>query len=122
MENRKNVEKIAETSLLYDFYGELLTEKQREVMGLYHEENYSLAEIAEEFDISRQAVHNTLKKAEKILQNYEEKLGLVSELFKQKEAIRRIDSAIDKVEDKVDDSSIRKELESIKDIIRELEI
>ena len=50
------IESIAENSLLYDFYGQLLSKRQQEVMALYHEENYSLSEIAEEFGISRQAV------------------------------------------------------------------
>ena len=57
------IESIAENSLLYDFYGQLLSKRQQEVMALYHEENYSLSEIAEEFGISRQAVHDTLKKS-----------------------------------------------------------
>ena len=64
---RLNMESIEKISLLYDFYGGLLTEKQRQVMELYHEENLSLAEIAEEFGISRQGVHDTLKKAEHLL-------------------------------------------------------
>jgi len=117
-----NVEKIEETSLLYDFYGELLTDKQREVMSLYHEENYSLGEIANEFGISRQAVHNTLKKAEMILQNYEDKLGLVSELTKQREVIQNIDKKIDEIKDKIDDGFLKEELESVKNIIKEIEI
>ena len=64
-------------SLLYDFYGELLNNNQREVMALYHEDNLSLSEIAEELGLSRQAVHYTLKRAETALGKYEDKLGLV---------------------------------------------
>ena len=65
------VDDIARASLLYDFYGALLTDRQRDVMALYHEENLSLSEIAQEYDISRQAVHDTLKKAEQALSEYE---------------------------------------------------
>ena len=65
-------------SLLYDFYGVLLSDSQREVMALYHEDNLSLSEIAEELGQSRQAVHYTLRKAEKSLDEYEEKLGLIA--------------------------------------------
>lgn len=54
-------------------------------MALYHEENLSLSEIAEEFGISRQAVHDTLKKAEQALSEYEAKLGLMARLMKSKE-------------------------------------
>lgn len=71
------LDKITETSLLFDFYGNLLTDKQRRVMSLYHEENLSLGEIADEDNVSRQAVHISLKKAEKALYEYEDKLGLV---------------------------------------------
>ena len=89
------IENIAENSLLYDFYGQLLSKRQQEVMALYHEENYSLSEIAEEFGISRQAVHDTLKKAEQALAEYEQKLGLVKTLQRSEAVIRQIDEKID---------------------------
>ncbi len=89
------IESIAENSLLYDFYGQLLSKRQQEVMALYHEENFSLSEIAEEFGISRQAVHDTLKKAEQALREYEAKLGLVQRLMRSKEAVSDIDERID---------------------------
>ena len=76
------IDKIGEASLLFDFYGQMLTKKQQEVMRLYHEENYSLSEIGEEFSISRQGVHDTLKKAEHALTEYEEKLGLIAKFLK----------------------------------------
>ena len=89
------IESIAENSLLYDFYGQLLSKRQQEVMALYHEENLSLSEIAEEFGISRQAVHDTLKKAEQALNEYEAKLGLMARLMKSKDAVTDIDARID---------------------------
>ena len=58
------IDEITQASLLYDFYGQLLSKRQSEVMELYHEENLSLAEIAAEFGISRQGVHDALKNAE----------------------------------------------------------
>ena len=87
---------ITRQSLLYDFYGELLTERQKEVMELYNEENRSLAEIAEEFGISRQGVHDALHKAQKALEEYERKLGLVERFSATSEAISKISSQIDK--------------------------
>lgn len=78
---------IEKISLLYDFYGQLLTEKQRQVMALYHEENLSLSEIGQEFGISRQGVHDTLKKAEQSLLEYEDKLGLVEKLMTSRKAV-----------------------------------
>lgn len=91
------IDDIAQTSLLYDFYGQLLSRRQREVMELYHEENLTLAEIAKEFGISRQGVHDALKNAEKALNEYEEKLGLVAKLQRSSDAVRRIDEIIDGV-------------------------
>ena len=61
----KELDTIAQASLLYDFYGALLTDKQREVMELYHEENYSIVEIADELGVTKQAIHENLRKSEK---------------------------------------------------------
>ncbi len=91
------IDEVTRQSLLYDFYGELLTKRQRDAMTLYHEENLSLSEIADEFDISRQGVHDALKNAEKSLMNYEDKLGLVEKFMKSSEAIERIDEIIDSI-------------------------
>jgi predicted DNA-binding protein YlxM (UPF0122 family) len=68
----------ATNSLLYDYYGALLGERQNEIFQLYHEDNLTLAEIAEGFGISRQAVHTALKKAEQALSEFERDLGLVA--------------------------------------------
>ena len=67
---------IYEKSLLLDFYGELLTKKQREICTLSLTEDWSLSEIAETFSISRQGVQDALKRSEKILFDAEEKLGM----------------------------------------------
>lgn len=64
-------------SLLFDFYGELLSDRQKEVLDLYFNEDLSLSEISENTGITRQGVRDAIKKAEAILQNYEEKLGLI---------------------------------------------
>lgn len=62
--------------ILYDFYGELLSDKQREYFEDYYFNNLSLGEISENEDVSRNAVHKSIKKVESELYNYEEKLGL----------------------------------------------
>lgn len=67
-------------NLLFDFYGSLLTERQQKFIELYYGDDLSLGEIAEQYDVTRQAVHDTLKRAEQTLNNYEEKLGLVGKL------------------------------------------
>jgi len=115
-------DKITEASLLYDFYGQLLTKKQQQVMMLYHEENLSLSEIATEFGISRQGIHDTLKNAEKSLAEYENKLGLVGEFLKSKNAFQKIDHEIDAlvVENQCNGELVNR-LATIKNIISELE-
>ena len=108
--------------MLYDFYAPLLTEKQREAIRLYHCENLSLAEIGEEFSISRQGVYDALKNAEKTLAVYEEKLGLLSKLIYTsniaKDACEKIDALVIKNEG---DESLTKELLSIKELITRLD-
>ena len=116
------MDKITEASLLYDFYGQLLTERKRQVMELYHEENLSLAEIAEEFGISRAAVYDSLKSAEKALRGYEEKLGLLARFMKCGEALRKIEDMIGELtEEYRDNRQLIESLETIKSIIRGLE-
>lgn len=90
-------EKMIEISMLYDFYGQLLTAKQQELLRLYHEDNYSLSEIAEEFNISRQGVHDAVKKAEKALHEYENKLGLIRRFTAAEEALAEMDAEIEQI-------------------------
>ncbi|MCQ2544994.1 MAG: YlxM family DNA-binding protein [Clostridia bacterium] len=120
------IDDITRQSLLYDFYGALLTERQNEVMKLYHEENLSLAEIAGELDISRQGVHDALKKAEKSLKAYEEKLGLVDRFSNTSQAIEQIDARIEGLirkleEDNTGKSAFASELKEIRKVIDKLE-
>lgn len=108
---------IARVSLLFDFYGELLTKRQKEVMELYYEENLSLSEIADEFSISRQGVHDALKNAEKALTGYEEKLGLVEKMQNSRQAIEAIDASIDQLAAGCQDPQMAAKLQEIKAII-----
>lgn len=70
------LEKTTRINYLYDFYQSLLTPKQQSYMSLYYLEDYSLGEIAEEYDVSRQAVYDNIKRTEAMLEEYEEKLLL----------------------------------------------
>lgn len=76
----KEYEKINE---YLDWYESLLTAKQRDVMNLYYREDYSLAEIAENQDISRSAVSDLIRRVETILDNYEKKLHLTDKFHKR---------------------------------------
>lgn len=72
------LEKFNRMALLQDFYGRLLTPRQQRVFELYYDQNLSLGEIAEEYGISRQAVYDLLRRTEKSLESYEDRLGLVA--------------------------------------------
>lgn len=77
-------------SLLLDFYGPLLTDKQRMSLQLHHEDDMSLGEIAEELGVSRQAVHDNLQRARHILNDYESKLHLVAQYEAREQVINEL--------------------------------
>ena len=73
------IEKTNRMNALFEFYAALLTDKQMNYIELYYADDYSLAEIAEEFGVSRQAVYDNIKRTEKILEAYEMKLHMYSD-------------------------------------------
>ena len=77
-------------TLLFDYYGELLTDRQRMCFDLRHNQDLSLAEIAEELNVSRQGVHDNLSRAEALLMNMEEKTGCVRRDLQCRKAAREI--------------------------------
>ncbi len=84
------MDKIYEQTMLFDFYGELLTEHQRSVYADAVYNDLSLGEIAEERGISRQGVHDLIKRCDKILKCYESRLHLVERFARAKETVREI--------------------------------
>ena len=88
------MDKIGHEALLFDFYGQLLTEKQIVILDMYVNNDLSLGEIANEISISRQGVHDTIKRSVKALEEYEDRLGLVKRYMDQKEMLLNIKSHI----------------------------
>ena len=84
------MEKIYERSMLYDFYGELLTEHQKNIFEEVVFDDLSLAEVAETHNTSRQAVHDMVRRTTKTLENYEAKLGLVRKFLKLTDKVNEI--------------------------------
>ena len=119
-----NIEKMVEIGLLFEQYKELLTDKQREMVSLYYEEDYSLGEISENLGVSRQGVYDTLKRSEKILREYESKLHLVDKLKDQEKFLKSIrEKVVDIKEDLLhnrDCADLIPKLENIEEICREL--
>ena len=84
------MEKFVEQTLLYDFYGELLTERQQQVYESVVLEDYSLSEVAEDLGISRQGVHDMIRRCNHTLEEYEEKLHLVEKFLLIRKQTQRI--------------------------------
>lgn len=85
-----NLEKTMRLTNLFDFYGVLLTEKQRNYMAMYYEDDLSLGEIAEQFAVSRQAIYDNIRRTEKMLEDYEVKLQLYAKFLKRQACIEEI--------------------------------
>ncbi len=90
--------RILEQALLYDFYGELLTTHQKEVYEQFILDDLSLSEIAESAGISRQGVHDLIRRCQKALEGYEAKLHLVERFLSIKEKVGQIDGILDEWE------------------------
>ena len=84
------MEKFVEQTLLYDFYGELLTERQQQVYESVVLEDYSLSEVAENLGISRQGVHDMIKRCNHTLEEYESRLHLVEKFVNIRRQVQKI--------------------------------
>ena len=84
------MEDVFKIVMLLDFYGQLLTKKQYEVLDLHYNGDYSLSEIAEHMNISRQGVHDNIKRGRSLLGSYEKRLGLLTRFIEQKKKTEKI--------------------------------
>lgn len=84
------IEKTTRVNYLFDFYQSLLTPKQKSYMSLYYLDDFSLGEIAEEYDVSRQAVYDNIKRTEAMLEQYEDKLLLFRKFQKRQELMTKL--------------------------------
>lgn len=84
-------------AMLFDFYGDLLTERQKEFYDLYYNEDLSLAEIAENYGISRQGVRDVIVRAEATMTDIEDKTHLIRRFYRMQEELTAIDQAADRL-------------------------
>lgn len=96
-------EKFVEMDALYSLYRELLTKKQREVMEYYYREDYSLSEISDLMQVSRQAIHDNIKRTEMQLHEYEKKLHLL----KKSETAEMLMDLLDELSKRLDQDSLQ---------------
>lgn len=92
------MDKVYETSLLLDFYGQLLTDRQYEILDLHYNNDYTLSEIAEQFNISRQGVYDNEKRGRALLNEYENKLGLLSKFSQQKQKAEQVRKLLENID------------------------
>lgn len=107
------MDEIGRKALLFDFYGPLLTAKQREIYDYAVGEDMSLAEIAEKTGVSRQAVHDMVRRTAKILEEYEEKLGLAQKFIDIERHLSRIRLLVEKEATEEHYREIAREIEAI---------
>lgn len=108
------MDKKIEISMLWQIYGALLTEKQKEYIDYYYNEDLSLAEIAQNDGITRQGVRDIIKKGEKKLFEYEKKLEFMKRMSKQENVIENVLKEIAKIDSKDTDKQISKILEHVR--------
>ena len=110
------MDNLIERGMLFDFYGDLLTEHQQKIYSLVISDDLSLSELSEEEGISRQGIHDLIKRCDKLLEGYEEKLGLVAKFRRVKGKISEIDGFIEG-ESGISPEVKAKIRESLKDIV-----
>ena len=108
------MEKKVEISMLWQIYGNLLTEKQYKVIDYYYNQDLSLSEIAENENITRQAVRDIIKKGEKKLFEYEEKLLFMKKTINQEKQIQNILLNLNKIQKDSSDKKVKIILEEVK--------
>ena len=108
------MEKDVEVSMLCQIYGKLSTKKQLNILNDYYNNDYSLSEIAENNNITRQAVRDNLKKGENKLFELEEKLGVMDRMLNQEKTIQHILSELSKITEQDSDKRVSKILENVK--------
>ena len=114
------MDEILKQTLLYDFYGELLTKHQKEIYDQAVLEDYSLSEIARDAGISRQGVHDMIRRCNKSLEDYEVKLHLVEKFMSVKKKVHEIDLLLENYEEQDEKELIKKVKKLSGEIIEEL--
>lgn len=114
------VSKNLNIGMLLDFYGPMLTEKQREAIDFYYNQDFSLAEIAEEMLISRQGVRDLIKRAEKQLLDFENALGLVDGFSHISKELLQITDFCNEIQSMTKEARVCERAEKIKAVIKNI--
>lgn len=111
-------------ALLYDFYGDMLTDRQKEFYDLYYNEDLSLTEIAENYGITRQGVRDVIVRAEAILTELEDKTGIIRRFHKMQEQFSQIERAVDTIaqrnDERYQDDTVEELCNQVKRVLSQL--
>lgn len=102
-------------TMLFDFYGDLLTEKQREYYDLHFNSDLSLQEIAEQSGVSRQAVWDIIRRAEQSLTELEDKTGLVARAVRRRKAVEELEALIARLPESADKAEMLGKIAELND-------
>ena len=105
---------------LLDFYGDLLSPRQRDVLSLYYEDDLSLSEIGDELNISRQGVRHIIKKGEDQLKDYESRLGLEKRFSETRSIVDEVIGRLKKIRENTGDDSVAEEIDKIMELTKSL--
>lgn len=115
------IEKMVRVGRLYDYYGALLTEHQKQCLELHYLQDFSLGEIAAELAVSRQAINDILRRTEESLEQYEAKLGLIAQEKKRMQSLQNVKELLVAAQDIVqtDQVLLQKALDEIDSILKQ---
>ena len=117
---------LTRRALYFDFYGSLLTDKQREIYDLYYQQDLSFGEISKIRSVSREAVYDLLKRTEEALKFYESKLGLVKKYQLSREISKEIAQKIENIRKRVEndrkDRQLQEELAQLAELLQNLDV
>ena len=115
------MEKLLNITMMFDYYGKLLTKREYDVIDKYYNEDLSLNEIAQICDISKQAVSDSLKRAENKLYEYEQKLGLIEKSKKSHQFLRKIRNDLFSLSPEIKSKEIENIIIDIENFLNNLE-
>lgn len=113
------MKELVKITMLLDYYGTLLTEKQSQILKMYYEEDYSLAEIADTYNITRQAAFDAIKKGEAVLNKYEQALNLAQKQTEKEKTVQEIRNLLNKLAVNQAEAGVIVKIEKLVDKITE---
>lgn len=113
------MKELIRITMLLDYYGTLLTEKQNQILKMYYEEDYSLAEIADNYNITRQAAFDAIKKGEAVLNKYEQALNLAQKQTEKEKTAEEIRNLLSKLAINQTEAGVIGKIEKLLDKITE---